>query len=125
MAGKTDKKEAPPDKVTLYDKLITSIPEIERKGDTVPYTSLNGNMFSYLHHDGTLALRLSEKDREDFIKKHKAGLMQAYGIVQKEYVAVPEKVLADTKEMKKYLKLSFEYVKTLKAKPSKKVAKKK
>lgn len=51
--------------------------------------------------------------------------MQAYGIVQKEYVAVPEKVLADTKEMKKYLKLSFEYVKTLKAKPSKKVAKKK
>lgn len=125
MASKTDKKEVPAEKVVLYDKLVANIPEIERKGDTVPYTSLNGNMFSYLYNDGTLALRLSEKDREDFIKKHKAGLMQAYGIVQKEYVAVPEKVLADTKEMKKYLKLSFEYAKTLKVKPSKKVVKKK
>ena len=125
MPAKTEKKEAPADKVALYDKLIATIPEIERKGDTVPYTSLNGNMFSYLHNDGTLALRLSEKDRADFIKKHNAELMRAYGIVQKEYVAVPEKVLADTKEMKKYLKLSFEYAKTLKPKPAKKAVKKK
>jgi hypothetical protein len=120
MPTKTEKKAAPTEKVALYDKLIATIPEIERKGSTVPYTSLNGNMFSYLHNDGTLALRLSEKDRADFIKKHSAELMQAYGIVQKEYIAVPEKVLADTKEMEKYLKLSFEYAKTLKSKPAKK-----
>jgi hypothetical protein len=33
----------------LYDKLIATIPEIERKGDANPYTSLNGNMFTLLH----------------------------------------------------------------------------
>jgi hypothetical protein len=36
----------------LYDKLIATIPEIERKGDANPYTSLNGNMFTLLHQSG-------------------------------------------------------------------------
>ncbi len=125
MATAKKKSEIPAEQLSQYNKLIASIPEIERKGDTVPYTSLNGNMFSYLYNDGTMGLRLAEKDREDFLKKHKATLMQAYGVVQKEYVAVPEKVLADAKEMKKYLKLSFEYVKTLKPKATKKAGKKK
>ena len=38
----------PPDKVALYEKLVATNPKVERKGDTVPYTSLNGRMFSYL-----------------------------------------------------------------------------
>ena len=33
----------------LYDKLIATIPEIERKGDANPYTSLNDNVFTLLH----------------------------------------------------------------------------
>jgi hypothetical protein len=36
------------DKVTLYDKLIATRPEIERKGDANPYTAVNGNMFTIL-----------------------------------------------------------------------------
>jgi hypothetical protein len=41
--------------------------------------------------------------------------------VQKEYVSVPEKLFADTKKMKTYFKISFDYVKSLKAKPTKKL----
>jgi hypothetical protein len=44
----------------LYDKLIATIPEIERKGDANPYTSLNGNMFTLLHQS-KLAIRLPKR----------------------------------------------------------------
>jgi hypothetical protein len=45
-------------KLLVYDKVIATLPGIERKGDTMPYTSLNGYMFSFLDRYDTLALRL-------------------------------------------------------------------
>jgi len=39
-----------------------------------------------------------------------------------EYVAVPDSLLKHTKELQKYLALSYEYAKTLKPKPTKKKA---
>jgi hypothetical protein len=101
-----------------YDKLIATIPEIERKGKANPYTSLNGNMFTLLHQS-RLAIRLPD-EREKFLKKYKTNLFEAYGTVMKEYVAVPDDLLPKTKELKKYLELSYSYAKTLKAKPTKK-----
>jgi TfoX/Sxy family transcriptional regulator of competence genes len=38
----------------------------------------------------------------------------------KEYVAVPDDLLQNTEELKQYLDLSYEYIKTLKPKPTKK-----
>jgi TfoX/Sxy family transcriptional regulator of competence genes len=115
------KSRIPPEKVALYEKLLATIPEIERKGADNPYTSLNGNMFSLLHSpDGRLALRLSETDREKFLKKYGTTLFEAYGVVMKEYVSVPDALLAKTKELQKYLALSYAYAKTLRPKPSKK-----
>jgi TfoX/Sxy family transcriptional regulator of competence genes len=38
----------------------------------------------------------------------------------KEYVTVPDDLLGKTKELQKYLGLSYEYVKALKPKPTKK-----
>lgn len=116
------KNATPPEIVALYDKLIATVPEIERKGDTNPYTSLNGNMFTLLHPPGRLAIRLPEEEREKFLKKYKTKLFEAYGCVMKEYVAVPDDLLKKTKELKRYLELSYEYAKTLKAKPTKKKA---
>jgi TfoX/Sxy family transcriptional regulator of competence genes len=114
----TKKQVAISEKEMLYDKLIASNPAIERKGDTNPYTSFNGNMFTILSKKETLAIRLPEKEREAFIKKYKTKLMEAYGVVMKEYVVVPESVLKKTIELKPWLNKSFEYVKTLKAKPT-------
>ena len=111
------KQESPVERVALYDKLIATRPEIERKGDANPYTSLNGNMFTLLHQ-GKLAIRLSEDEREKFLKKYKTNLFEAYGTVMKEYVAVPDSLLEKTRELTKYLDLSYEYAKTLKAKPT-------
>jgi hypothetical protein len=106
--------------VILYDKLLATLPEIERKGDANPYTSLNGNMFTLLQASRNLAIRLPENRREEFIKKHKTRLFEAYGAVMQEYVAVPGALLENTKELQKWLGFSYEYAKTLKPKPTKK-----
>jgi len=108
----------PPDKLELYEKLVATNPNVERKGATVPYTSLNGHMFSYLSKEGKLALRLPPGEREAFLKKYKTKLCEAYGIVQKEYVEVPDSLLASTRELKKYFDSSYEYVGSLKPKPT-------
>jgi TfoX/Sxy family transcriptional regulator of competence genes len=105
----------------LYDRLIATNPKIERKGAANPYTSLNGNMFTLLHQS-RLAIRLPEDKREDFLKKYKTKLFEAYGTVMQEYVAVPDTLLRNTKELKKYLDFSYEYAETLKPKPTKKKA---
>jgi TfoX/Sxy family transcriptional regulator of competence genes len=111
------KKSATNDRTALYEALIASIPAIERKGDANPYTSLNGNMFTLLHQQ-KLAIRLPETEREKFLKKYQTKLFEAYGTVKKEYVAVPDELLENTKELKKYLVSSYEYAKTLKPKPT-------
>jgi len=115
------KSRIPADKVALYEKLLASIPEIERKGADNPFTSLNGNMFSLLlSPEGRMALRLPQDEREQFLKKYKTTLFEAYGTVMKEYVAVPDTLLKKTKELQKYLQWSYDYAKTLKSKASKK-----
>ncbi len=110
--------EIPADKLELYEKLAATIPGVTVKGATVPYTSLNGHMFSYLSKEGRLELRLPEQVREGFLKKYKTSLSMAYGLVQKEYVEVPEKLLEKTAELKNYFAQSFAYVSSLKPKPT-------
>ncbi len=106
----------PAEKSGLYDKVIEMKPGIERKGATMPYTSINGHMFSFLDKTGALGLRLPKDIREDFLKKYNTSLCEAYGTILKEYVLVPEKLFENTKELKKYFEISFEYVKNLKPK---------
>jgi len=118
--AKTGAATAPPEVIALYDKLVATNPKVARKGATVPYTSVNGNMFSYLSKEGKLELRLPPAEREAFLKKYKAKLCEAYGKVQPEYVEVPDSLLASTKELKKYFDASYAYVSTLKPKPTSK-----
>ena len=84
----------PADRLERYDRLITTIPGLERKGVSIPYTSVNGHMTSYLTETGSLVLRLSGPDRERFIGAFAARLHEAYGIIQKEFVDVPDDLFA-------------------------------
>jgi TfoX/Sxy family transcriptional regulator of competence genes len=77
-------------------------------------------MFTLLHQGSSLAIRLPEDERQKFLKKYETTLFQAYGGAMKEYVAVPDSLLERTKELQKYFQLSYEYVKGLKPKPTKK-----
>ena len=117
---KPKKSGVPADKLELFDKLIAIRPEIERKGANNAYAAVNGNMFLLMQPDGVLAMRLPDDARGEFVKKYKAKLHEAYGVVMREYVAVPDAVLGKTKELQKYVATSYEYTKSLKAKPTKK-----
>lgn len=110
----------PPEKFAQYEKLVATNPKVELRGATIPYTSHNGHMFSNFNPDGTLGLRLPPNEIEAFLKKYKTTLVQAYGITRKEYVVVPDKLLADTKALKPYFDMSYEYVNSLKPKATKK-----
>jgi hypothetical protein len=110
------KSKIPPAKLELYERLIATNPNLERKGAVHPYTSLNGHMFTYLDQTGTMGIRLPKNELEAFLKKYKTTLFESYGVVKKDYVTVPDKLLSNTNELKKYLNVSYEYVKTLKPK---------
>ena len=107
-------------KIALFDKLVAAHPGAVRKGDTIPYTSLNGHMYSYFSKEGFLALRLPVDAREMFLAKYDTSLVTAYGIVQKEYVMVPDSLLEQTAELKPWFDKSYDYVSALKPKASKK-----
>jgi TfoX/Sxy family transcriptional regulator of competence genes len=111
-------------RLALYDRLVTTNPKVERKGATMPYTSLKGHMFSFLTKEGTLALRLPEEERALFLEKYKTKLCVQHGAVMKEYVEVPDTLLSKTAQLRKYFEMSYTYVASLKPKPTKKVVKK-
>ena len=108
----------PADRLELYERLVATQSSVERKGATMPYTSLNSHMFSFLTETGKLALRLPAEQREAFLKKYKARLCEQHGSVLKEYVEVPDALLERTGELQKYFDLSRAYVAALKPKPT-------
>ena len=113
MAAKKSTSTIPVAKLALYEKLIATDPSIERKGATIPYTSANGKMFTYLSPTGDLRLRLPPDERVAFMKKYKTKVVVQHGVVMKDFVAVPPVLLARTAELKKYLAISRGFAKQL------------
>ena len=108
-----------PERLAAYERLVATQPGLERKGAAIPYTSFNGNMSSYLDAVDGLALRLAADDRARFLAEHDAQLQVAHGVVQKEYVHVPETLLYDTAALEPWFAASCAYVRGLKPKPTK------
>lgn len=119
---KKEKKPIPKEQLELYQQLVERIPELEINSTFgFPYTSLNGHMFSLLSKSGFVGIRLPKEEREAFLKRYNSTIYKPEpGPLLKEYVTVPNDLLADTEALKKYLSISLEYVKTLKPKPAKK-----
>ena len=113
------KSEATEETLQLYADLLASV-GLEQKGKNMPYTSMNGNMYSFVAKEGYVAIRLSEEDKEAFMEKYNAGPAISYGATMHGYVHVPDEMLRETKELSKYMQMSHEFAKTLKPKPTKK-----
>jgi hypothetical protein len=118
MSAQKPTSTIPPETLALYEQLVATAPGLQRKGARVPYTSLNGNMFSYLDKDGQLALRLPAEARAAFLAQYPTGPVRPYGVVQPEYVYVPLSLLADTAALQPYFAQSLAYAQGLKAKPT-------
>ena len=119
------KSTIPENFLSQYDLIVSKIPDMERKGINLPYTSMNGNMYSMMRKDGVLGIRLNAKDRESFMETHHAAPFENYGSMIKEYVEIPATLLMDTDTMVNYMKRSHAYAKTLKSKPTTKTKSKK
>ena len=120
--SKKEKKTIPPEQLELYKQLVECVPELEvRSNFGFPYTSHNGHMFSLLSKSGFVGIRLPKEEREAFLEKFDSSIYKPEpGPLLKEYVTIPNDLLADTEMLKNYLSMSFDYVKTLKPKPAKK-----
>ncbi len=107
-----------PDVLDLYDQVIATQPDVRRKGAKMPYTSVNGHMFSFVTQDGHLALRLPERERDAFLVRYGTRLCEQYGKVMKEYVEVPDSLLRNVDELTQHFRTSYAYVSSLKPKPT-------
>jgi hypothetical protein len=121
MPGESISRE---DKIALFAEAIGDIPDAALKGDTILYTSINGHMYSYLSKENLLALRLPEDTRKAFLDQYHTTLMTAYGIVQREYVVVPDALLSNPGELAAWFQRSYAYVSALKPKSASKSKKK-
>ncbi len=111
--------DLPEPQLSQYEAMVATQPDVQRKGKTMPYTSLNGNMFSFMAKDGLVAVRLSDEEREKFLKKHPGSAVQQYGKTMKGYVEVPEEILSNKRRARALFARSYAFAQTLKAKPSK------
>jgi TfoX-like protein len=111
-------KQAPPN-LERYERLVATIPSVERKGVSVPYTSLSGHMFSFVAEDGTVILRLGADDRSAFMERFGTGPYEAHGTVMREYVPVPDALADDTTSLAPWFERSRAYVARLKPKATK------
>ena len=84
-----------------------------------PVGFINGNMFMGLHNN-RIILRLSEGEREDFIREHNAQIFEPMpGRKMREYIVVPEKLLTNVATLKAWCEKSYEHVSKLKPKEKK------
>lgn len=97
----------------------------EVKGAKNPYTSRNGHMFSFLDADGQMALQLSPELEAEFRSGFESGPVIQYDRTMNGYSSVPGDLLADTEALQGWYDRSWEWIGTLKPKPTKKVAAKK
>ena len=105
----------------LFKELVDTHPEIELKGKNMLYTSVNGHMFSILNkQDFQIGIRLPKEEREAFIEKFNTQIHQSYGSNMPEYARIPFDLLKDTQTLVPYLKVSYDYVRGLEPKPTKK-----
>jgi TfoX/Sxy family transcriptional regulator of competence genes len=95
---------------------VAAQPGLVLKGASMPYTSVNGNMFSFLTAEGTLALRFSYEERQEFVEKYHTRPVIQHGALMKEYVEVPEALLNDREELSDCFNKSFNYAASLKPK---------
>jgi hypothetical protein len=104
--------------IALYEAVVATNPKVTRKGATIPYTSVNGHMLSMVTKEGKVALKLPPEERAAFLARYKTTLCEQYGIVQREFVIVPESLLAKTKELKRHFDAGYAWVASLKPKPT-------
>ena len=106
-----------------FEKIVPQITGIERrKMFGLPVAFINSNLYMGVHQDNIM-LRLSERDRKDFLKIEGAHQFEPTpGRPMKEYVVLPHWMFEETNKniLDDWIYKSFEYVSALPPKEKKK-----
>lgn len=104
-----------------YTAYIQEWGKVERKGKKNPYTSFNEHMFTFLDTKNEyLAVRLSAEGKKTFNEINDQGDVIQYNSVMNRCVEVPKEIFDNKEELFKMSDQSFEFVYSLKPKPTKK-----
>lgn len=106
--------------LNLYQEIVAQIPDMEIKGKTTPYISLNGYMCSFFAKNGDVGIRLSTEDQSEIMSKYNLKLMEQHGRIMKDFICFPSEMLSQKDLIVEYIQKGLLYVKTLKPKPTKK-----
>lgn len=107
------KYSGPPERLELYEELVSSVESVERKGAANPYTSRNGYMTSFIDKAGEVSIRLDKLDRVEFLERYDSRISVQYGSQMKEFVVVPNDMLEAQDEIRAWFAKSWEWVGTL------------
>ena len=91
---------APEAKLELYRRLLQSVPEVDAKSNFgSAYTAINGNMYTIISKHGVVGIRLPEPEHSEFLDTYATELFRGGPAwpPTKEFVAVPDDLLEDTK----------------------------
>lgn len=107
---------APIPNLALYQSLAARYFADSVKGKANPYTSMNGNMYSFLDKTGTVCLRMSGEDRARYQALFGTGPVEQYGSVMKEYVAISAAALNAPDDLQEAFSACRAYAASLPAK---------
>ena len=105
--------KSPQSLVDLFDKSVPAGANISgRKMFGYP-AAFNGNLFIGLHQDDFI-IRLSEKDRARFTNEFGERIFEPMtGRPMREYVRLPEQLLADARRRAAWIKRSWQYAEAI------------
>jgi TfoX/Sxy family transcriptional regulator of competence genes len=109
--------KSPQPLIDLFDKSVPSGASVSRrKMFGYPAAFANGNLFIGLHQNDFI-VRLSEADRARFSAQYGERIFEPMkGRPMREYVRLPEELLADARKRASWIKRSLEYAEGVKPK---------
>ena len=109
-----------PEVLAGFDLMIAAVPGVVRKGATMPYVSVNGNMYAMINKANVIGLRLDRDDLATFLQAYGAGFFENVpGLPSKEYAVVPRGLLDDVRSLHNWFRISHAYALRLKPQPTK------
>ncbi len=113
-------RKSPQSLIDLFYEVLPDDPRIERrKMFGYPCAFLNGNMFTGLHQENFI-VRLSEDDRQLANAQFNAQPFDPMkGRPMREYIALPEEIMADETAVKDWVKRSLSFAGALPPKEKK------
>lgn len=116
-------KKVPDDLKARFDAALPDDPRVERRSMFgCPCAFANGNMFAGTHQENIL-VRLGPAKLAEVLAVPGASIFEAMpGRVMKEYASLPESIIAQPRQLAKWIKAGFDHASTLTAKVKKKPA---